>query len=140
MFDVVLNMMHQKPGFIALISVLILSAITLAVGIGLLGRAITESQISMTQEYASRAQAGATACAEQGLQGLKNSLTYAGNQTLTLSDGTTCRILAVTGVGNTNRTVSATSTVSNVSRKVTVTITNVNPAMSISSWLDVINF
>jgi hypothetical protein len=130
----------NRPGFIALIAVFTLSAVALLIGIGLSIRGIGETQMSLVSEQTARAQLAAHACAERALMELKNALTYAGNETVTLADGTTCRILAVQGSGASNRVVQATSTVSGVTRKVQVNVASVNPTMSISSWADVVDF
>ncbi len=128
-----------RPGYIALISVLILCAIALAVGIGLATRAVSQDQIDESRDATVRAYAAATACAEYALIGLKGSLLYAGNETRIYS-GDTCTILTIGGAGNLVRTVKTTSTVSGATRKILIQVEQVNPRMIISSWTDVVNF
>lgn len=128
-----------RPGYIALISVLILSAIALAVGIGLATHAVSQDQMDVSRDASIRAYAAATACAEHALIALKGSLLYTGNQTLVYS-GDSCTILTVGGAGNLARTVKATSTVSGATRKILIQVEQVNPRMIISSWTDVVNF
>lgn len=129
-----------KPGFIALLTVLVISAVALLVGTGLVIRAIGATNITLATDAMDRTYVAATACAEHALISLKSSLSYAGNESMTLSNGDTCRILAVTGVGNLNRVIQTTSTVQGATRKMQVNVGNVNPTMGISSWQDVAAF
>ncbi len=131
--------MSKAKGFIALVSVAVLMAVGLTVTAGLLIRASGESRLAVTDDYQIRAQAAATACAERALMELKSSLTYAGNQTLQVGSDT-CSILLVGGVGNLNRTLDTTSTVSGVESKLHLMIDSVNPDMTVSSWQDVVSF
>jgi hypothetical protein len=131
--------MKRRPGFIALISMLILSAIGLLISVGLFTRAHGESLMNVQDDLALQARQAATACAEYGLMQLKTSNTYAGNEVRSVG-GYTCKVLTPGGSGSTNRTISATSTISGVNAKVTVTVTSIDPTMSISSWTDVVDF
>lgn len=131
--------MKNAPGFIALISVIIISALALLIGIGVLTRALEESSIQDAEVYAARADAAATYCAETALMKLKSSQTYAGNETLAVN-GDTCRIRAVGGSGNADRTIQATSTVAGANRNIAITIQQIDPTLQITSWQDVANF
>lgn len=131
---------RAEPGFVALMSVLVLVAIALGVGVGLMLRAIGEGNLQLTTEASIRARQAATACSEEAVYQLKLDTAYAGNQTLTLSDGTTCRIGAITGTGNTNRTITTTSTVTGASSKVFVDIATVNPLTSVTTWQERTDF
>lgn len=131
--------MKKNSGFIALLSVMIIAAVALTIGIGMLLRSIGESSMAVTNETTQRAHAAATACAEKALQNLKNSNSYPGNETLIVGIGDTCHISAIAGNGNTNRSFSTTSTISDETFGMTINITSINPTMQISSWQDVIN-
>lgn len=130
--------MTRSHGFVALISVLIISAICLLVGSGVLLRSIDEGNIAIAQEQAYRAHAAAAYCAEEALMQLQQNKFYAGNQTLTLFDDT-CRIRLITKSGATY-TVQTTSTVMGATRKFSVLITKLRPTMIISSWQEVTDF
>jgi len=130
---------NKSHGFIALVSIAVLVAVGLTITVGLLIRAAGESRMAVMDDYHMRAQAAAMACSEMALMSLKGSLAYAGNQTFTVGDDT-CSILAVGGVGNLNRTIDTTSTVSGAESKIHVVVDVVNPTMSISSWKDVVSF
>lgn len=131
--------MKNPPGYIALISVIIMSALAILIGVGVLTRALEESSIQDAQEYAARAEAAATHCAETALMKLKTSQAYAGNETLSVN-GDACRIRAVGGSGNENRTIQTTSTVMGASRNIAIYVQQIDPTLLVSSWQDVANF
>lgn len=125
--------MKNEPGFIALIAVLILSAVALVLGTGLSLRTVGEANVQTYAEYASRAEQAANYCAERALDSLKADLSYAGNQMLSLN-GDDCRILAVGGTGNNDRTITATSTVEGASRVIYIIVLEVDPLLKIGTW------
>jgi hypothetical protein len=132
--------MTTRPGFIALISVLIVCAVALLIGIGITLRAVGDLHIQTADEDALRAHMAVTSCAERGLIMLRQDLMYSGNETRTLGNGDTCHILPIAGLGNINRVMEATSTVNGATRKLHVVIYVVNPYLRASSWQEVADF
>jgi predicted chitinase len=126
-------------GYIALISILIISALVvlIATSASLLG--ISESKMGLQENQASEALYLSTACAEEALMKLKENINYSGNETLTFERGS-CLILPIEGTGNTNRIVKTTATTSNQTRKIKIEINRINPDMEISLWQEVTNF
>jgi len=118
------------------VGVLIVGVVGLAVSISsaLLGAGFLRT--STVLERSSKAKVLAQACAEYGLEKLRESTGYAGNETLTIGSST-CSVLSVLGSGNTNRTVQATSTEGTVTSKVNVVVAQVAPQITITSWHDV---
>lgn len=131
--------MKNQEGFIALISVLIIGAIVLAISIGLSLRSIGETNMSLAEQESHKALALANLCAEQALMKLESTLNYAGNETVPV-DEEFCDILAISGSGNFNRTIQTQSTVSNYTKKVLVVVSQISPAMQITSWEEVSDF
>lgn len=131
--------MTRPSGFVALISVLIISAICLLIGSGLLLRAIDEGNIAIVADQASRAEAAATFCAEEALIQLQQNKFYTGNVTVTTNGGDTCRIRLIVKSGN-SYSLQTTSTVMGATRKLNISITTLKPHMKISSWQDVAEF
>jgi len=131
--------MTKRTGFVALLSMLIISAVATTIAVGLLLRSIGENQMAITNDLSQRAQLAATSCAEYGLQQLGNSNSYAGNATLTVDSGDTCHIGIPGGSGNTSRTLVTTSTILDVTQTINIRITSLRPQLKISSWQDVIN-
>ncbi len=138
-FDESRNMMMKRSGFIALISMMIISAVATVIAVGLLLRAIGENQMAVNNDLAQRAQLAATSCAEYALGQLRQNNAYAGNATLTVDSGDTCYIGVPGGSGNTNRTLVTTSTILDVTQTESISITQLRPQLQISSWQDVIN-
>lgn len=126
----------NNNGFIALISILAISAIggTIALGLILLG--VNSTRTGLVYIQSAQARSLANACMEEALMRLRESVYYSGNETLTLTTGE-CQILTVTGTGNTNRTINTTATVTNTIRKVEVVVATINPAISVTSWKEV---
>lgn len=129
----------NSSGFVALVSLLVIGAFILVMSTSISVRSISETAMSSGGELAQRAHASANLCAEQALMKLENTLSYTGNETLTI-DGVSCTINAISGSGNTSRTVTAHSTVSNYSRKVQVVVSQISPIMLITSWQEVSDF
>lgn len=94
--------MKKTRGYIALTSVLILSAVFLAIGIGLLSRSITSSQVSISFLAHSRAKVLAESCAEYALIELLRTLNYEGDASI-LVDDRSCTILPIVREGENGR-------------------------------------
>jgi len=126
-------------GYIALISILIISAVLLLIvslanlmSIGEVGMSLEESQ-GWESFYL------ATACAEEALMSLKDDLDYAGLETIVLDNGS-CNIMALEGTGNEERVINTFSTTQGLARKIKVKVEQVNPDMIINSWQEVPDF
>ena len=132
-----LNMrLFERRGFVALMAVVVVGAVGLAIAISitLLGAGFTKTGIALQQSQ--QAKSLANACAEYGLEKLRESTGYAGDETLTIGSST-CYVLAVLGSGNTNRTVESSSTVGTVTRKVKVQVSQIMPQIQVTSWQEV---
>jgi len=129
----------MRTGFIALSTVLVLSAIFLSIGIGIASRAISGASVVTALELHHRAEVLADACAEYALIELTRTLNYSGNDSI-LIEGDTCEILPISGAGNHNRTIETMSTVSNYTHRTKVEVSTVSPTMSIESWVRVASF
>lgn len=131
--------MKYQRGFIALTTVLVLSAIFLSLCISMASRAIGGADIGVLAYEADRTQDLAEGCVEYALLELHRSLNYAGDESI-LIDGAPCLILPILGTGNTNRVIQAQSSVSNHMYRVEVELSTVNPQIEIASWKPVTNF
>lgn len=128
-----------SSGFVTLLSVLILGAVALAVTMSILLLGIGTSRTSFTAIQSAQARSLANACAEEGLQRLRESVYYTGNETRIFPGGS-CVIQVITGTGNNNRTLQTTGTVGSVQRKVKIIIQKIHPAPVIISWQEVFDF
>ena len=129
------NNIMQK-GFVALVTVLLVLAITLIVGLSISLLSISEAKMGLQKKQSSRAYYLANLCAEQALMNLKENPGYAGGESIVMSDGS-CDILQIEG----NWTVKvAASSTSNHVKKMRVIVSQINPQMVIDSWEEVASF
>ncbi|MFC1802139.1 hypothetical protein ACFLY7_01735 [Patescibacteria group bacterium] len=134
----ILERINKKTnsGFVGLISVLVVGALILTIAIGSSLRSIGETNMAFGEQEGNRALAMAEMCAEYGLMRLESLFNYSGNESLNV-DGETCYIGTVTGSGNFNRSLTASSTVSNYVKTVEVVVYRISPNMEITSWQDI---
>jgi hypothetical protein len=133
------NKEKMDNGFIALISVVIIEALILLISIGVSLRSITESNISLDEQWSNRALSLSNACAEIALMKIESVLNYNGNEIIMI-DGDSCEIMPLEGSGNTNRIIKTQSAIMNNARKVEVKIAQISPVMRITSWKEVADF
>jgi len=126
----------MKKGYVMLTTVMLIAAVAaLIIPFSLMASA-QNSQIEAVKTQAAQARYLALACAERALDRLKNSLLYAGSETISWPEGS-CQILPLGGLGNTNRSIQTSGSVGSVIQKVEVEVTLVNPLMQVASYLEV---
>jgi len=125
-------------GYIALISVLIIGAVSVAVAVSLILLGLNFSRTGFSLENSQIAKAYANACAETALQQIRNSTPYTGSGSLSFAQGTCAYTVANTG-GST-RKITASGTVGAIVRRVQITISAINPLIVISSWQEQADF
>ena len=135
----VLNTKNYKlktnNGFIALVTVLIIFAIVLLVGLSIGLLSINEAQMGLRKSQSSQAYYLANLCAEDALMKLKEDINYSGNETIEIEGGS-CQILPIEG----KWTIKTISNFQNQVKKIKIIISQVNPKMIISSWQEVADF
>lgn len=129
----------NQKGYVILISVLVVSIVGLAIAASVITLGIGSSQTALSSQQSFQARALADACAEHALNELRQSTGYSGSETLSFGSGS-CDILAISGSGNTNRTIQASGTVDTLVRKVVVTVAEVQPQLIVSQWQEVADF
>jgi hypothetical protein len=125
----------NNSGFIALVTILIIFAIALLIGVNLNLLAISEAKMGLKQIQSSQAYYLANLCAEEALMKLKENINYSGNETITIENGE-CQILPIEG----NWTIKVLSQFRNQIKKVKIVVEQVNPEIEISSWEQVPDF
>ncbi len=130
------QLVYDNKGFMTLLGVLTVGAIGTAIAVSVLAFCLGNTHTSIIFEQSNQAKAVANACAEQALNKLRLSASYAGNESLTFS-GFTCQIYAVQGSGNTNRTIQASSTVGTTIRKAQIIVAQIKPTVILTSWQEV---
>ena len=136
--------MHSRftshPGYIFLVSVLVIGAIAIstAVTLVLLGLAASQSGFSISQS--AQAYENARSCIEMALRSLRADVSYGGNETVALSGGITCRLEPIGGSGNDNRTICAEGTTAGLTRRLQVRVAHIYPSVQIADWEEIADF
>lgn len=125
--------MKLKPqkGFVALITVLILGAASLAIASTILLSATDDLRLMLITQTSIQARNLATACAEEGLEQIHDNNAFTGSATLTMGQGTCSYTVTKSG---SNRTVTTRGSVNNVIRKLTISATISAGLVNINSW------
>ena len=129
---------EYDAGYVTLLSVLVLGAVSSAVTITLLVLGIQSSQTSASGLRSLQAHALAEACTEEALQEIRDSLAYTGSGSLSNAAGS-CQY-DVSSEGVQKRRIEASGTVQSVTKKVEVTLDQINPEINITRWKAVRNF
>ena len=130
----------QNNGFIALVSVLIVSALLIVIGLGTSLRGIDTTELSLSDSLSLQARHLADACAEEALMKLKSNFNYAGNEIIIVEGADACTIVSVLGSGNTNRVINVEAYVNGYKKKVVVDVASLLPIPVIRSWVEVGDF
>ncbi len=130
---------RERGAYVFLISVLFVGAIAMSTAATLVVLGVGSMKSSMTTVQSVQAMHHAETCVERALRSLRTSVSYAGNETLTLTNGS-CVLMPIGGSGNMNRTICAKGIVGNVVRRVEVQVSSLRPTGTISSWQEVADF
>lgn len=129
----------QQKGYVLLLSVLVIGAIVTATTTSILLLGLGSDRSSFAHEQSEKARELANSCAREAVEQLSRDNTYAAGVSIPFSDGS-CTINAISGTGDTNRTVQASGLVGSVIRKVQVEISDLAAPVDIISWQDVADF
>ncbi len=129
----------KERGFTLLLSVLILGAVMITVAATLVQLGVNAGLSGGTSQQRSRASALAQACAEHALELLRTEPAYQGNEQLTYASGS-CRILTVSGLGTSDRTVCSEGTSGSTVQRLEIVISELIPQTRITSWNEVSAF
>ncbi len=125
-----------KPGYILLITVVIIGAISSAILASLLLLGNSSSVVSFSIHQSANAEAYSQACAEYALQKLRNDPNYSGNETKIFASGT-CDILPIGGIGNENRLLCTEGVSGDAVRRLQIIIERVLPKVRIGTFEEV---
>jgi hypothetical protein len=134
-----MNHPASRPGYVFLISVLVVGVIASAVTVSLLllGGAAERTAYSLQESV--QAFENAQTCIERGLLALRADLNYAGGETVTLARGT-CALRAIGGSGNLPRMLCAEGRSGLSVRRVEVKTIRIFPAVLVDTWHEVPSF
>lgn len=125
---------ENAGGYVALISVLLLGALLLIIGLGSSLRGISAGEASLGVELSSEALLLADACAEEAIIRLRSDFGYAGGETILIGGSDPCTVVSVSGSGATDRSVIAEADVNGWKRRVHVQISSLSPVLTVLSW------
>ncbi len=125
-----------RPGYIFLLSVLFISAITLSVIGSYLLLSIAAVQNGMTLQESAQTLEYANTCAERGLMSLLLDSGYVGSENFTFENGE-CTILRIGGFGNQNRTLCTEGKSGSHTRRMEIVIKRLLPSIEMYSWQEV---
>jgi|SRR3989344_5412038 len=130
--------MPTNKGFAAIAPIIIIGGLILAITSGAALRARKQVVDDVGIAQGEQALYIAHACAEIAIGKLQTAFGYMGNEVVN-SEGITCTILPITGVGNFDRTVTTNATISGHKKSVQVTVTQISSPTVISSWKEISN-
>jgi hypothetical protein len=136
-FHKVLRKEYRK-GYIAFISVIVISAIGVALMLSVITAGINASKTDFALQQLSSARSMAFSCAEEALQQIVITSTTTGSGNLTVASGT-CRYTILSTNGQ-NIVIQSVGLMGTVTSKVQVVIATTTPVMSLSSWEEVADF
>jgi len=124
---------QKQNGYVALITLIIIGAIVLLATLSLTFISLEQRTGMISRNRTLNNYYLANACANQALVKLQKDPTYGGNETINL-DSQSCQIEAISGSGNTGRTIIASSLVVNQQKKIKVDIAQLRPVTIINFW------
>jgi hypothetical protein len=127
-----------REGYIAFISVIVISAIGIALMLSVITAGINASKTDFALQQLSSARSMAFSCAEEALQQIVLTSSTTGSGTLTVASGT-CTYSIISSQGQ-NIVIQSVGLMGTVTSKVKVVIASTTPVMSLSSWEEVADF
>ncbi|MBA3679122.1 hypothetical protein H0W80_02940 [Candidatus Saccharibacteria bacterium] len=133
----------NRPGFISLLTVILVGAVASSVALIILFSGVTSSKTSFSVTQSAQAKAAANACAELALGVIQANITTptptTNSYTIDINTKAQCDY-SITGVAP-NYSVNSTGTVDatgkNIKKRVSVTLNQVGPTLNIASWQEV---
>lgn len=129
----------KRKGYIAIMTILIVSAVVLIMVITSVYISITQGMNSLLYSNYLESESLASACSEDALIKLKNNQSYAGNETINLGHGQ-CQIYPIENLGGESRTIKTVGTVNQTTKKIKIQISQITPTIIITSWQEVADF
>lgn len=127
----------HRPGFAAIISVVLVSGIALISSTALAANYVLETRETINRAYAVQARSSAYSCANIAMLRIKKNRSYTGNENISV-DKVVCTIAPVVqgGEGANSRTVYAQATVNNYTSSIKVEVADIDQ-LYVSSWTEI---
>jgi len=133
------NLHHQRPGYIFLVTALMAGTIATATTISLLLLGLAAVRSSYAFQTSVQALAYAQACVERGLLELRDNDAYDGEANIAFSLGS-CSILTDGGSGNAYRSLCTEGTSGQSTRRLQIHIRYILPTTRVQSYQEVTAF
>lgn len=130
---------RSRPGYIFLITVLVIGVIATATASSLLLLGWAAEQNGLLVQQSAQAYEFAQTCAERGLREMRRDLNYAGNTTFSFERGS-CTIGRIGGAGNEKRMLCVEGYSGDSTRRMELSIDRLYPTVTIRSWEEVSSF
>ena len=134
-----LHTKEYKRGYIALVSVILMSALGLAVMLSVIAAGVDATKTDFSLQQSGGARSLASSCAEEALQKILETSTTSSVGNLTIGLGTCSYLIASTSSGQII-TVSSTGVLGTVTSKIKVVVATTTPGITLSSWEEVADF
>lgn len=128
----------NKPGYITLLSVLVLGAIFTTTAMFILNNGLNLNLNSWYWQQELKSRAAARSCLEVALQEVRNSTPYTGSDSLTF-DSSSCSY-TVNSLGGQEREIYATGLNIDSVSKIRVVVDTINPDINITHWEEKVDF
>lgn len=129
----------SRPGYIFLITVLVIGAIATTTAVTLVLLGLASEQTGLTLHQSAQAYEHAQTCAERTIRSLRSDLTYTGSETFVLTNGT-CAVEDIAGTGNDNRIICVEGRSGRTVRRFEIVLREVYPSVKVASWTEVSAF
>jgi hypothetical protein len=130
---------EAKKGYIALISVILMSALGLAIMLSVIATGVDAGRTDFSLQQSGGARSLASSCAEEALQKVLETSTTSSSGNLTVGSGTCMYVVTSTSSGQTI-IVNSTGVLGTVTSKIKVVIATTTPGITLSSWEEVADF
>jgi hypothetical protein len=128
-----------RKGYIALVSVILMSALGLAIMLSVIAAGVDASKTDFSLQQSGGARSLASSCAEEALQKILETSTTSSSGNLTIGSGT-CSYSITSTSSSQIITVSATGVLGTVTSKIRVVLATTTPGITLSSWEEVADF
>ena len=126
-------------GYIALISVILMSALGLGIMLSVIASGVNASRTDFSLQQSGAARSLASSCAEEALEKILETSTTSSSGNLTIGSGTCSYLIAATSSGQTI-IISSTGVLGTVTSKIKVVLATTTPGITLSSWEEVADF
>ena len=129
---------EARKGYIALLSVILISAIGLSIMLSVIATGVDAVETDFSLQQSGGARSLASSCVEEALQKILETSSTSSNGNLSIASGTCTYV--ITATSGQIITIKATGVLSTVTSKIKVVLASTTPSITLSSWEEVADF